>query len=1049
MSDQTGAAAEVRTFLIADVRGYTRFTQEHGDEAAARLAARFAEVVGEVVEARGGTVVELRGDEALCVFASPRGALRAAADLQQRCAEELRVDPSLPLRVGIGIDAGEAVPVAGGYRGGALNLAARLCSVARGGEVLLSEGVAHLARRVDELTYVDRGRMPLKGIEEPVRVLQLQFELDLPSPEEVAAARWTPMRLASLAVGLIFVAAAVVALAATRIDRHHSTVLASNVVAILDSSGSVTGQVGLGGHPGGVAAGGGAVWATNTERALVAKIDSGRGVVVDTVRVGTDPMGVAVGGGGVWVTDGGAGKVWWINAKAPSDEAPAPISVGQGPGPIAYGEGGAWVINSTDATLQRISSRLEPSRPAAMGGAPSAVAVGGGWVWVADAAAGSVLKVDPGTLRVVARLPAGNDPEALVFGGGSVWIANRAGGTVTRLDPRTGTLRSVAVGRDPSGLAFGNGAVWVAVHGPPAVARIDPGTLDSRLTPVASVPQAIVTTPQRTWATALAPLASHRGGTLRMEITADSFPNEYSPFDPAVAPYGVHWQMLAMTNDGLVTYRRVGGAAGLQVVPDLAVAMPAISPDGRTYTFQLRPGIRYSNGDPVKASDFRYAVERQFSPAAVGRAAGGYYQQVVFSNLVGYNACKRSPASCSMTRAIETDDAKRTISIHLTRPDPALPQKLATPFGDLVPPGSPAPDSGQPVPATGPYMIADADADGFVLRRNPHFRQWSVNAQPAGYPDVLRWTFVQSPGVELTHVEQGTADVMLDPPPPGRVTELRTRYPTLAHPFAAPVTSFVSLNTRQPPFNNLAARRALNFAIDRRHVVELLGGEDVRTPTCQVLPPGMFGYAPYCPYTADPTPSGAWTGPDLAKAQQLVRASGTRGQRVVVWAWAGLDTAPVTQYVADVLDQLGYRASTHITPNGSAGYQAWSDATQDSRSHVAAGIAGWYADYPNPIDFFDVLLTCRVFSPADPANQNTAELCDPRLDQLVRKAEAVQISDPAKASALWQEADREAVDQAPWVPLVNNLGLDVVSDRAGNYQRNPQWGALLDQLWVR
>ena len=131
------STTEIRTFLIADVRGYTRFTQERGDEAGARLAARFAEVVGEVVVARDGQVVELRGDEALCVFASPRGALRAAVDLQRRCADELRADPSLPLRVGVGIDAGEAVAVAGGYRGGALNLAARLCSIAGPGEVLV------------------------------------------------------------------------------------------------------------------------------------------------------------------------------------------------------------------------------------------------------------------------------------------------------------------------------------------------------------------------------------------------------------------------------------------------------------------------------------------------------------------------------------------------------------------------------------------------------------------------------------------------------------------------------------------------------------------------------------------------------------------------------------------------------------------------------------------------------------------------------------------------------------------------------------------------
>ena len=195
-------AARIKTFLIADVRGYTRFTQSHGDEAGAALAARFAQVVREVVEARDGRVVELRGDEALCVFTAPRSALRAAVELQRRCAEEMRTDPSLPLGVGIGIDAGEAVPVAGGYRGGALNLAARLCSVAKRGEVLISDGVVHLARRTDELTYVDRGRLEFKGFDAPVHVHQLQFDLDLPPEEPIPKERWTPVRVATVAVAV-------------------------------------------------------------------------------------------------------------------------------------------------------------------------------------------------------------------------------------------------------------------------------------------------------------------------------------------------------------------------------------------------------------------------------------------------------------------------------------------------------------------------------------------------------------------------------------------------------------------------------------------------------------------------------------------------------------------------------------------------------------------------------------------------------------------------------------------------------------------------------
>src|SRR6266545_1831147 len=154
----------IRTFLIADLRGYTLFTQERGDEAAGKLAAKFARLAREGVEGRGGTLLELRGDEALCVFASPRQAIRAAVELQERFVEETLLDPELPLTVGIGLDAGEAVAVEGGYRGGALNLAARLCGQARAGEILASREVVHLARRVEGVRYEDRGEVTFKGL---------------------------------------------------------------------------------------------------------------------------------------------------------------------------------------------------------------------------------------------------------------------------------------------------------------------------------------------------------------------------------------------------------------------------------------------------------------------------------------------------------------------------------------------------------------------------------------------------------------------------------------------------------------------------------------------------------------------------------------------------------------------------------------------------------------------------------------------------------------------------------------------------------------------
>jgi class 3 adenylate cyclase len=174
-------AAEIRTFLIADIRGYTRFVADHGDEAAARLASRFADLVQEAAEKRGGEVIELRGDEALSVFSSTRQALWAATELQTRLASETAEVPSLPLLAGVGIDAGEAVPVKGGYRGGALNLAARLCNLAGPGEVFASEGVVHLAQKIGGLAYVDRGQVELKGLPRPVRVFQVLADDQVPT----------------------------------------------------------------------------------------------------------------------------------------------------------------------------------------------------------------------------------------------------------------------------------------------------------------------------------------------------------------------------------------------------------------------------------------------------------------------------------------------------------------------------------------------------------------------------------------------------------------------------------------------------------------------------------------------------------------------------------------------------------------------------------------------------------------------------------------------------------------------------------------------------
>lgn len=186
MAEETGG---VRTFLIADVRGYSRFTEEYGDEAAAQLTARFTCLVEEEIEAHGGELVEIRGDEALVTFESARQAIRAAVDLQGQFEAATEADADLPIKVGIGIDSGEAVRLPdGSFRGAALNVAARLCGRAHGGEVMISEATSRLAGRLGGLHYSDRGRVKLKNISEPVRVYKVYSELDA-QPRN----RWTLM----------------------------------------------------------------------------------------------------------------------------------------------------------------------------------------------------------------------------------------------------------------------------------------------------------------------------------------------------------------------------------------------------------------------------------------------------------------------------------------------------------------------------------------------------------------------------------------------------------------------------------------------------------------------------------------------------------------------------------------------------------------------------------------------------------------------------------------------------------------------------------------
>jgi peptide/nickel transport system substrate-binding protein len=255
------------------------------------------------------------------------------------------------------------------------------------------------------------------------------------------------------------------------------------------------------------------------------------------------------------------------------------------------------------------------------------------------------------------------------------------------------------------------------------------------------------------------------------------------------------------------------------------------------------------------------------------------------------------------------------------------------------------------------------------------------------------------------------------------------------------------LNTRVWPFDVLAARQALNYAIDRNRLIDLIGGPLTAQPTCQILPPGLPGYQPYCPYTLNPGPGGVWTAPNLAQAEHLVSASGTRGARVTVITGAFGTNIPdqsTGQYLVSVLDQLGYRASLQIID----GWNAYDKRLYDSRQRMQVGWFSWYQDFPAPADFIGPLLTCQSFLSGNLDNLNAAEFCNRRIDTQFAHALALQPHSPNTAAALWVRIDHEITHQAPWVPIYNPRSLVLMSVRVGNYQFNPYWSLLIDQLWV-
>ena len=836
---------------------------------------------------------------------------------------------------------------------------------------------------------------------------------------------------------LIATAAAVVVASAIAVsvvelagaDRAGLASAAPNSAAVIDAKSTrLVTDVPVS-NPTSIAVGEDAVWVTSEQDSSVLRIDPGS-KSVQRISVVGDPSGIAVGAGAVWVANSLDGTVMRIDPG--TNGVVQTIPLGVTPNAVVFARGALWVTSADDRSLRTIDPVSgHVVRRISTGALGRGVAVGAGAVWVTDESGHSVVRVDPLRGRV-ATVSVGNGPTGIAFGAGSAWVANSLDGTVMRIDPETNTVTATTdVGGDPNAIAANADTVWVSSEFSQSVVRIDPATGDvaGRIA-IGNRPKGLAVSKNQVWVVVQPSGVGHRGG--RLVVAA---PGPAYSIDPSFMNWVGTMDTLTMAYNGLVDFARRGGSEGTQIVPDLATSLPVITAGETRYAFQLRRGVRYSNGTLVKASDFLRAFERAFR--------GRSWVTQSFTSLVGADACKRRPHRCDLSQGIRTDDATGTIVFHLRRPDPDF-------LGNLIewapiPPGTPNRDLGtRPVPSTGPYMIESYVPNRtLTLVRNPYFHVWSSVASPDGFPDEIVLRLSVDPRAAVAAVERGQADLTPILAEHTRPEELEARYPSRVHLHPEQATVFLFLNTVLPPFDDVRVRRAVNLAVDRAAVARSEGGPQLAQVTCQLRPPGTVGFWRYCPYTADPDRTGEWKAPDLTRARRLVAASGTKGMRVTVWTSPDF-WMPAARVAVSTLRRLGYRASLRVVAGDIDAYIA---KTGDQKTHgVQAGMAGYWAP-GTPESLLDTL-TCDSIRPGK-QNLNPSLFCDRRVDAQIARARKLRVTDPDAAVRAWAPIENQLVDLAPWVPLVTPWSGDFVSKRVGNYQHHPGGGVLLDQLWVR
>jgi peptide/nickel transport system substrate-binding protein len=506
--------------------------------------------------------------------------------------------------------------------------------------------------------------------------------------------------------------------------------------------------------------------------------------------------------------------------------------------------------------------------------------------------------------------------------------------------------------------------------------------------------------------------SGNEGGTL--VGTYSAFPDS---LDPALSHSIEGWTATFDTYIPLLTYAHESGKAGGKVIPGLATALPEVSDGGKTYTLTLRKGLKYSNGEPVVASDFKHALERVF----MLNSSGSYF----YEDIVG--ALKFQKTKKGGIPGVETDDKSGKVTIHLTHPRGTFENELALPFVALVPGDTPMKDlTAEPPPATGPYMITSSKPGrGWEYERNP---EWAKNNAallpqlPSGHVDKIKIEVQRNPQSEVNDVESGKVDWMQNEVPSDRLEAVKSKFEGSQFRVEPVVsTYFFWMNTTLEPFNDVKVRQAVQYAINPAAIERIYGGR--MKGLQQILPPGMPGFQELNLYPYD-----------VKKAKELIAEANPSDREITVWSNNEAEAKEVSTYYAGVLEEIGFKVELKIlSPDNYFGVVG-----NSSTPDLDTGWASWFEDYPHPNDFFQPLLAEESIAPTN--GTNLARFADPELSKKITELGEEPLGPEQEAG--YAQLDKEFMEQAPLAPYGTSTSSTFVSSDINleNVVFNPTFG---------